>query len=51
VIARLVASGNASSSYIQMLTLLLRLRQACSHPFLVLGADLTKQVISVTGCL
>jgi SNF2 family DNA or RNA helicase len=45
VINRLVASGTAATSYIQMLTLLLRLRQACSHPFLVLGNELTAQIL------
>ena len=44
VIDRLVATGSAGSSYIQMLTLLLRLRQACSHPFLVLGREITSKV-------
>ncbi|CAM9686210.1 unnamed protein product [Ascophyllum nodosum] len=33
-----VAAGTVMKSYIAILTLLLRLRQACNHPFLVLGA-------------
>ena len=45
VINRLVASGTAATSYIQMLTLLLRLRQACSHPFLLLGNEFTRQIL------
>ncbi|CAM9793791.1 unnamed protein product, partial [Ectocarpus fasciculatus] len=32
-----VAAGTVMKSYIAILTLLLRLRQACNHPFLVLG--------------
>jgi DNA repair protein RAD5 len=32
-----VATGTLSSNYATILTLLLRLRQACNHPFLVLG--------------
>ncbi|CAN0458588.1 unnamed protein product, partial [Ectocarpus sp. 12 AP-2014] len=34
---RYVAAGTVMKSYIAILTLLLRLRQACNHPFLVLG--------------
>ncbi|CAM9541557.1 unnamed protein product, partial [Discosporangium mesarthrocarpum] len=34
-----VAAGTVTRSYIAILTLLLRLRQACNHPFLVLGRD------------
>ena len=32
-----VASGTLANNYATILTLLLRLRQACDHPFLVLG--------------
>jgi DNA repair protein RAD5 len=32
-----VATGTLSNNYATILTLLLRLRQACNHPFLVLG--------------
>lgn len=33
----LVSTGHVLNKYIQVLTLLLRLRQCCDHPFLVLG--------------
>jgi len=49
VINRLVASGSAATSYIQMLTLLLRLRQACSHPFLLLGNEFTGRILKETA--
>lgn len=34
-----VASGTASTSYVAIFALLLRLRQACNHPFLALGRN------------
>lgn len=34
-----VASGTASNSYVAIFALLLRLRQACNHPFLALGRN------------
>ena len=34
-----VASGTLANNYATILTLLLRLRQACDHPFLVLGKN------------
>jgi DNA repair protein RAD5 len=36
-----VSAGTATSKYIQILTLLLRLRQCCDHPYLVLGKEKT----------
>jgi SNF2 family DNA or RNA helicase len=38
-----VSQGVALSKYIQILTLLLRLRQACDHPYLVLGKGRTEK--------
>lgn len=34
-----VASGTANTSYVAIFALLLRLRQACNHPFLALGRN------------
>ncbi|RHZ01800.1 hypothetical protein DYB35_013057, partial [Aphanomyces astaci] len=34
-----VANGTAGASYVAIFALLLRLRQACDHPFLVVGKD------------
>ncbi|TYZ57390.1 hypothetical protein PybrP1_008346 [[Pythium] brassicae (nom. inval.)] len=34
-----VASGTATTSYVAIFALLLRLRQACNHPFLALGRN------------
>ncbi|KAH9195082.1 hypothetical protein AeNC1_002928 [Aphanomyces euteiches] len=34
-----VASGTAAASYVAIFALLLRLRQACDHPFLVVGKE------------
>ncbi|ETW09806.1 hypothetical protein H310_00284 [Aphanomyces invadans] len=34
-----VANGTAAASYVAIFALLLRLRQACDHPFLVVGKD------------
>lgn len=41
-----VSAGRVSNSYIAILALLLRLRQACDHPFLVLGADCSTTALS-----
>jgi DNA repair protein RAD5 len=42
-----VASGTSMTSYIAIFALLLRLRQACNHPFLALGRD--SQLAESTG--
>lgn len=45
-----VASGTASTSYVAIFALLLRLRQACNHPFLALGRNFEEaQSSNATG--
>lgn len=43
-----VASGTASTSYVAIFALLLRLRQACNHPFLALGRNFEQAQCSGT---
>ncbi|EQC31359.1 hypothetical protein SDRG_10961 [Saprolegnia diclina VS20] len=41
-----VESGNAMASYVAIFALLLRLRQACDHPFLVMGKTEVQKTVA-----
>lgn len=44
-----VASGTATTSYVAIFALLLRLRQACNHPFLALGRNFEAAQAAAAG--